>query len=174
VGGNEGLEARVAFLEDQLLAAHKGRALIYAAIFDELARRFGEAEAEAIMKAAIYRRGAEIGRRFAAFAPADLPGLCRAFLDTVPDRGRLFEPEVLRCDERELAVYMHRCPLKEAWQEAGLPDERVATLCRIAGHIDDGTFEAAGFRFAGRTWRPGEAGCCTLLVRPGPPPAQGR
>lgn len=174
MGDGEGLEARVAFLEEQLLAAHKARALFYAAIFDELFRRLGEAEAEALMKAAVYRRGAEVGRRFAAFAPSDLTGLARAFLDFVPDRGRLFEPEVRRCDAEELVIHMHRCPLKEAWQEAGLPEERVARLCRIAGHVDDGTFEAAGFRFAGRTWRPGEEGCCTLVVRPGPPrPAGG-
>jgi predicted ArsR family transcriptional regulator len=167
------LRERVAFLEDQLLAAHQGRGLVYAALFDELARRFGEAEAEAIMKAAIYRRGAEVGRRFAAFAPADLEGLCRAFLDFVPDRGRLFEPEVRRCDREELEIHMHRCPLKEAWLAAGIPEERVATLCRIAGHVDDGTFEAAGFGFAATTWRPGREGCCTLRVRPGPDAGRG-
>ena len=165
----EALRERVRFLEEQLLAAHQGRGLVYAALFDELARRFGEAEAEAIMKAAIYRRGAEIGRRFAPFAPNDLEGLCRAFLDFVPDRGRLFAPEVRRCDGSELVIHMHRCPLKEAWLAAGLPEERVATLCRIAGHVDDGTFEGAGFTFAGRTWRPGQEGCCTLVIRPGPP-----
>lgn len=169
----EALRERVSFLEDQLRAAHRGRGLFYAAMFEELARRFGEAEAEAIMKAAIRRRGAEVGRRFTAFAPNDLEGLCRAFLDFVPDRGRLFEPEVRRCDRDELVIHMHRCPLKEAWLEAGLPEERVATLCRIAGHVDDGTFEAAGFRFAGTTWRPGQEGCCTLVIRPGPPATGG-
>jgi hypothetical protein len=167
VGDTGELEARIAFLEDQLVAAHETRALFYAAMFDELARRFGEAEAEAIMKVVTYRRGAEVGRRFAGFAPADLAGLCRAFLDFVPDRGRLFAAEVLRCDGEELAIRMHRCPLKEAWQKVGLPDERVAALCRIAGRVDDGTFEAAGFRFAGTTWEPGREGCCTLVIRPG-------
>jgi hypothetical protein len=164
----EALRERVRFLEGELETAHRGRGLFYAAIFDELTRRFGEAEAEAIMKAAIWRRGAEVGRRFAAFAPADLEGLCRAFLDFVPDRGRLFDPEVRRCDAHELVIHMHRCPLKEAWLEAGLPEERVATLCRIAGYVDNGTFEGAGFTFAGRTWRPGQEGCCTLVIRPGP------
>ncbi|MDW8371515.1 MAG: L-2-amino-thiazoline-4-carboxylic acid hydrolase, partial [Geminicoccaceae bacterium] len=168
VAEGEDLRERVAFLEGQLEAAHKARALLYAAMFDELARRFGEAEAEAIMKAVTYRRGAEVGHRFAAFAPADLAGLCRAFLDFVPDRGRLFDPEVRRCDARELVIHMGRCPLKEAWLEAGLPQRRVETLCRIAGKVDDGTFEAAGFRFAGTTWKPGQPGCCTLVIRPGP------
>ncbi|MCS6878426.1 MAG: L-2-amino-thiazoline-4-carboxylic acid hydrolase [Geminicoccaceae bacterium] len=162
----DALRERVAFLERELEAAHKTRALFYAAMFDELARRLGEAEAEAIMSAVTYRRGTEIGRRFARFAPADLAGLCRAFIDFVPDRGRLFDPEVRRCDESELVIHMRRCPLKEAWLEAGLPPERVATLCRIAGRIDDGTFEGAGFAFAGTTWRPGETGCCTLAIRP--------
>lgn len=169
----ESLRERVAFLEGQLLAAHQGRGLFYAAMFEALARRLGEAEAEALMKAAVYARGAEIGRRFAAFAPNDLEGLRDAFLDFVPDRGRLFEPEVRRCDGEELVIHMHRCPLKEAWLAAGIPEERVATLCRIAGHVDDGTFEAAGFRFAATTWRPGQEGCCTLAVRPGAPRAGG-
>lgn len=164
----EQLRERIAFLERELEAAHKTRALFYAAVFEELARRLGEAEAEAIMSAVTYRRGAEVGRRFAAFAPADLVGLCRAFLDFIPDRGRLFDPEVRRADAQELVIHMRRCPLKEAWLEAGLPPERVATLCRIAGRIDNGTFESAGFSFAGTTWTPGTTGCCTLVIRPGP------
>jgi hypothetical protein len=46
--------------------------------------------------------------------------------------------------------------------------EKIATLCRIAGVVDDGTFEAAGFNFSADTWRPGEEGCCFLHIRPGP------
>ena len=43
----------------------------------------------------------------------------------------------------------------------------VATLCRIAAEIDRGIFEGAGFRFHAETYRPGDAGCCFLHVRPG-------
>lgn len=145
------------------------RALIYAAFYEALAERHGEAEAEAIMKTAIYRRGREIGQRFAEYGPGDLEGLKAAFLDFVPDQGRLFQPEVKRSDRDGLDIKFHACPLKEAWQQAGLAPERIRTLCRIAGVVDNGTFEAAGFAFSAETWQPGDEGCCFLHVRPGGP-----
>ncbi len=154
-------------LRRQLKEAHMSRALVYAAFYEALAERFGAETAEEVMKRAIYRRGREIGKRFAAYGPADLKGLCAAFLDFVPDRGRLFAPEVLRADDEALDIKFQACPLKEAWQAAGLADERIATLCRIAGVVDNGTFEAAGFAFAAETWRPGLEGCCSLHIRPG-------
>jgi len=40
-----------------------------------------------------------------------------------------------------------------------------ATLCRIAGAVDRGMFEAAGFAIENRTWTPGAPGCCHLSVR---------
>lgn len=154
-------------LRRQLKEAHQSRAMICAAFYDALAARFGAAVAEEVMKEAIYRRGREIGARFAGYGPADLEGLCGAFLDFVPDQGRLFQPEVRRCDRSGLDIKFHACPLKEAWQAAGLPEEKIQTLCRIAGVVDNGTFEAAGFAFHAETWRPGEAGCCFLHIRPG-------
>jgi hypothetical protein len=154
-------------LRRQLKEAHMSRGLVYAAFYDELHRRFGEEVAEEVMKAAIYKRGLEIGRRFARHGPSDLAGLKDAFLDFVPDKGRLFQPEVTRCDESGLDIKFHACPLKEAWQQAGLAPDKIATLCRIAGVVDNGTFAAAGFAFAAETWRPGGEGCCFLHIRPG-------
>jgi hypothetical protein len=154
-------------LRRQLKEAHMSRAMVYAAFYEALAERFGADVAEEVMKRAIYRRGREIGERFAGYGPDDLAGLCAAFLDFVPDRGRLFQPEVRRADAAALDIKFRACPLKEAWQAAGLPEERIATLCRIAGVVDNGTFEAAGFAFSAETWQPGEDGCCFLHVRPG-------
>jgi L-2-amino-thiazoline-4-carboxylic acid hydrolase len=154
-------------LRRQLKEAHMSRAMVYAAIYDELVERLGESAAEEVMKAAIYRRGLEIGRRFSKFGPADIEGLRNAFLDFVPEKGRLFQPEVRRCDAGGLDIKFHACPLKEAWQAAGFAPEKIATLCRIAGVVDDGTFAAAGFSFSAETWRPDEEGCCFLHIRPG-------
>lgn len=156
-------------LRRQIKEAHMGRAMVYAAFYDELCARFGAEVAEDVMKAAIYQRGLAIGQRFADHGPADIEGLRDAFLDFVPDKGRLFKPEVRRCDAHGLDIKFHACPLKEAWQSAGLAPDKIATLCRIAGVVDDGTFEAAGFDFAADTWQPGEEGCCFLHIRPGPP-----
>ena len=48
-----------------------------------------------------------------------------------------------------------------------MPEADIATLCHVAGRIDDATFEAAGFAFHADTWRPGGEGCCYLHIRPG-------
>lgn len=155
-------------LREQVYSAFKHRAMIYYHFFDELRGELGEARAIAIMKRAIERRGREIGLQFAGYGPSDLAGLRTAFLAGVPDEGRMFAPEVVRADTEALDIKFHRCPLKEAWQEAGLPESDIATLCHVAGRVDDATFEAAGFRFHADTWQPGREGCCHLHIRPGP------
>ena len=154
-------------LRDQLYASFKHRAMLYYLIFDELRRALDEPQAIAIMQRAIRRRGEVVGQRYAAFAPADLPGLRDAFLANIPDAGRMFSAKVTRCDARQLDITLQSCPLRDAWQEAGLPDQDVATLCRLAAAIDEGTFEGAGFTFSADTWRPDCDGCCHLHIRPG-------
>ena len=79
----------------------------------------------------------------------------------------MFDPEVERSDAEALDIKFRRCPLKEAWQEAGLSDADVATMCEIAAEIDVGTFEGAGFCFRADTWTPDGDGCCHLHIRPG-------
>jgi hypothetical protein len=96
-----------------------------------------------------------------------MSGLKDAFLEFVPDDGKMFQPELLRCDAEGIDIQFHRCPLKEAWQEAGLSDNEVAKMCKIAARVDNGTFEGAGFKFSADTWRPGGDGCCRLHIRPG-------
>ncbi len=155
-------------LRSQLYESFKNRALIYHLIFDELREELGQDRAEEILSRAIYRRGQQRGReKYARFAPADLAGLKAAFLEGVADEGKMFQPEVLRDDAQGLDIQFHACPLRDAWQQAGLADEDVAVLCRIASQIDEGTFEAAGFRFSIDTWQPGGQGCCRLHIRPG-------
>jgi hypothetical protein len=154
-------------LRRQLYDSYKNRARIYYLIFDELRQQLGPEQAEALMMRAIYRRGVELGRaKFAQFAPSDLAGLEAAFLDGIPDNRRMFGPEVLRSGADAVDIKFHACPLREAWQEAGLSDEEVATLCRIAARIDNGTFEGAGFSFSADTWQSGGGdGCCCLHIR---------
>ena len=141
---------------------------MYWHVFDELRKALGEPQATGLMARAIEARGREIGRQFARYAPADLAGLRDAFIGGVPDEGRMFAPRVERCDAAALDIALQRCPLKEAWQAAGVSDSDVAALCRIAGRVDNGTFEAAGFEFSADTWQPGRDGCCHLHIRPGP------
>jgi hypothetical protein len=155
-------------LRRELYDSFKNRAAIYYLIYDEMRRELGAERAEAILSRAIYRRGEQKGKpKYGPYAPADLAGVRKAFVAGSADGGRLFQPEVVREDAEALDIKHHRCPLKEAWQEMGLPDEEVATLCRIAARVDDGTFESAGFRFSADTWQPGGEGCCYLHIRPG-------
>lgn len=119
------------------------------------------------MKRAIYRRGVQKGGKYASFAPGDMEGLKEAFIGGIPDDGAMFKPEVLRCDADGLDIKFHGCPLRDAWVEMGLPGDEIATICRIAARIDNGTFEGAGFEFSADTWQPGGEGCCHLHIRPG-------
>jgi hypothetical protein len=155
-------------LRRELIDSYKNRAIIYYLIYDELRKEIGPERAEAVLGRAIYRRGAQKGApKYGKFAPNDLAGVREAFISGSADGGRLFQPEVVREDAEGLDIKHHRCPLKEAWQEMGLPEDEVATLCRIAAKVDDGTFESAGFRFSADTYTPGGEGCCYLHIRPG-------
>jgi hypothetical protein len=157
-------------LREQLYASFKNRALLYYLIYDEMRGELGAARAAEIMKRAIYRRGKAHGMKYAKYAPANLEGLRQAFLGGIPDDGKMFSPELEHADAERLDIKFHRCPLKEAWQEAGLSDDEVATLCAIAATIDNGTFEGAGFEFSADTWTPSGDGCCHLHIRRGKRP----
>jgi hypothetical protein len=154
-------------LRQQLYDSFANRAHIYYLIFDQLRAEFGAERAAALLGRAIYRRGVQKGTAYAAFAPRDLEGLKTAFVGSLPDDGALFAPEVVRCDAAGLDVKFHRCPLKQTWLDAGLGQEEVALLCRIAAQVDSGMFEAAGFGFQADTYQPGGEGCCFLHIRPG-------
>ena len=154
-------------LRKELVASFKNRAMLYHHFYRELSAEVGKAKAAEIMQRAIYARGVEVGRQFAAHAPRDMEGIKEAFMGFLPDQGALFAPELERCDAQGVDIQFHRCPLKEAWQEAGLTDTEIKELCNIAGKVDNGTFESAGFAFHAETWEPGREGCCHLHIRPG-------
>ena len=150
-----------------LVAQMKNRALVYMEMYDVLVEDLGEKKAEELLTRAIYNRGKAMGRNFAKYGPTDLDGLQKAFLASVPGGEAIFKPQVLKQGGAELEIQLHGCPLKDAWREAGLTEKKVETLCRIAGAVDKGLFEGAGFKFANRTWKPGAAGCCFLHIERG-------
>jgi len=154
-------------LRQQLYAAYKNRAMMYYYIFEELKKEVGADKAADIMKRGIYNRGIDIGKKYLQFSPTNFEGLKNAFLAGSADQGKMFQPEVRRCDQDGLDILMQSCPLKEAYQEAGLSDQQIATMCEIAAVVDYGTFEGAGFKFSAETWKPGQDGCCLLKIRPG-------
>ena len=121
------------------------------------------------MKRAVYKRGLEIGARFARFAPSDMAGLKDAFLAFIPDPEMTFNPQLQSCSAAGIDIELATCPLKDAWRQAGATDEDVVIMTEIAGAVDKGTFEGAGFSFEPDTWRPGRQGCCRLHIRPRTP-----
>ena len=152
-------------LREELDAANENRAIVLKMIFDELRDEFGEDRAKELMKRAIYKRGKMIGEKFAQYAGGDFQGLCDAFVGGIPDEGRMFAPEVTKCDEEGLDVTFSNCPLKNAWAGLGLPDEEMATLCEVCGIVDYGTFEGAGFEFEMTALPEGSKDRCYLKIR---------
>lgn len=152
-------------LRTELYASNENRALIYKLIFDEMRDEFGEEKAKEVMKRAIYKRGEQIGENFKQFAHGDFKGLCDSFVGGIPDDGQMFQPEVTKCDEEGLDITFSNCPLKNAWRDLGLSDQECATLCEVAGIIDYGTFEGAGFDFQMTAMPEGSMEKCYLKVR---------
>ena len=153
-------------LRKELYGMFTNQGMLYWHFFDSMRKTVGEEKAMALMKDAIYQLGLRIGKRFAKYAPNDMIGLRDAFLNFVPDDTATFQPEVLRCDVDTLDIKIGRCLLKDAWQSAGISDEDVMKLCEIAGCVDNGTFEGAGFAYSADTWKPGHDGCCHMHIRP--------
>ncbi|TIX45689.1 MAG: hypothetical protein E5V36_04810, partial [Mesorhizobium sp.] len=148
-----------------LESAFRNRADLYRLFLNELTAELGAEKAEAIMIRIIEQRGKEVAAvAFADFGPNDAPAIGEAFLAVSPDGGRIYPTDVERGPDR-IAFKVRRCPLKDAWVEAGVGDEKLAKLCRIAGAFDRGLFEATGVRFDNVTWTPGHgSGCCHIAL----------
>ncbi len=156
---------RAGKLSRELDAAFRNRADLYRLFLEELTAELGAEAAEAVMIRTIERRGREVAAlAFAGFGPNDARAVGEAFLAVSPDDGRMYPTDVERSDSG-IAFKVRRCPLKDAWVEAGVGDDRLATLCRIAGAFDRGLFEATGVRFDNVTWAPGHgSGCCHIAL----------
>lgn len=159
-------QSRADKLARELDSAFKNRADLYRLMLDELTGEMGAARAEAAMIRAIEKRGQEVAAvAFSEFGPNDARAIGEAFLSVSPDDGRMYPTDVERCKD-SITFKVKRCPLKDAWMEAGVDDAKLATLCRIAGAFDRGLFEATGIRFDNVTWTPGHgSGCCHIMLR---------
>jgi hypothetical protein len=160
--------ARAEKLARELEAAFRNRADLYRLFYDELVRRFGEDTAEDIMIRTVEKRGQEVAAvAFADFGPQEARAIGEAFLAVSPDGGRMYPTHVSRRPDG-ISFEVRRCPLKDAWVEAGVSEDRLATLCRIAGAFDRGLFESTGIRFENKTWTPGHGtGCCHIHLSNG-------
>lgn len=157
-------EAIVEGLRRELEASFRNRADLYRLMHAELVSELGAERGEALMARIVERRGREVGLAFPARGQG-ARAVGEAFLAVSPDGGRMYPTEVQRHDDG-IDFRVRRCPLKDAWQEAGLDDATTATLCRLASAFDRGLFEAAGVQFRNETWSAGRGGgCCHIMLR---------
>ncbi|MBX3596558.1 MAG: L-2-amino-thiazoline-4-carboxylic acid hydrolase [Rhizobiaceae bacterium] len=160
---------RIQRLRAELEAAFANRGDLYRLVLDQLEEALDAEQAESILASAIEMRGREVARTaFARFGAEDALAIGEAFLDVSPDEGQMYPADVTRYDNG-IEFKVRRCPLKDSWVNAGLSEERIATLCRIAGAFDRGLFEETGVRFENWTWQPGDGpGCCRIRLLDNP------
>jgi L-2-amino-thiazoline-4-carboxylic acid hydrolase len=152
-------------LRQELEEAFRSRAHLYRLFLEELEAEIGVDRAEAVMVRSLERRGQEVAHMLFRDIPPDPQAVGERFLSVSPDGGRMY-PHAREAAEDRFTLRVHRCPLKDAWKEAGLPPQRVAALCRIAGAFDRGLFEAAGVAFSNETWSEARGGgCCWITLR---------
>ena len=135
---------------EQQIDGHRHRALSDLQVWRVLRDELGAVRAEEMLKRAQFAYGHTIGTGFKKFAPADLKGLCDAFLASLPDAGRPFEPEVAHLDSQRLEIRLHRSPYVRTWREAGVSETELGALTRISAAMWAGMFKGAGFRFVGK------------------------
>ena len=96
-------------------------------------------------------------------SPDRFEDLYKAFA-FAPDGGKMFSPKKLKCNNESLEIKFMSCPLKKAWQEIGLNNNELCTLLYCASALDEGTMAEAGFNLKIEPWKPGEEGCCRLMI----------
>ncbi len=151
-----------------VILATKQRAAVYAHLFAVLRRKLGEDEAVALMSEAIRAHGTEKSRRSYSERAlgGDLEQAAREFASPDPVKQLQFAPRVVASGPAEAVISLARCPLVDMWNDMGLPQGDVATLCRIARAVDFGTWEGAlGFSLAFEGTRGEGQGECVLRVR---------
>jgi predicted ArsR family transcriptional regulator len=152
-------------LRRELAEAFRNRAHLYRLMLDVLGERMGTDAAADALAEACHRRGREVAPLLFDGVPPEPEAVARRFLSVSPDGGALY-PHDTEAGPDGFTISVHACPLKQAWLDAGLPAERVALLCRIAGEFDRGLFEAAGVGFENATWSAERGGgCCRIMLK---------
>jgi len=157
--------SRIERLRAELEAAFRNRGDLYRLMYETLGEELGADKAEGLLATAIEERGREVARAaFNGFGANDARAIGEAFLNISPDDGLMYPADVTRFEDG-IEFRVRRCPLKDAWIQAGLDEDRVSTLCRIAGAFDRGLFEETGVRFENWTWKPSDGpGCCRIRL----------
>ena len=115
---------------------------------------------EQVIRSAICKTGLFHGAGYKAQCknPEDIRSFKEVFL---PELGmKTFEMEVVNCDENDLLIHFHYCPLLTAWQKQGFDDETCDKLCDMAMDGDRNIAKAMGYDFhLGKTLAEGDDIC---------------
>jgi hypothetical protein len=144
----------------------KNRALIYREIYLRLSAELGAESAARLMGEAVYERGKDKGEQLRdKIGEPDLARLAGAVMRG-KDEMDAFGHEIVEVTDARAVLRLTRCPLVEAWDEAGLSPDEKKTMCDIACQVDFGKFEGAGYRLKFRC-RIGDGGptCDMELTR---------
>ncbi|HEY5995519.1 MAG TPA: L-2-amino-thiazoline-4-carboxylic acid hydrolase [Candidatus Deferrimicrobiaceae bacterium] len=148
--------------------ATRQRAAVYAHLFKVLKGRLGEQQAIDLMSEAIYNYGKDkSGSEFSAEARGgDLREAAAEFASPDPVKQHQFAPRIVAESDEEVLIAMSGCPLVDEWRGMGLPQDEIATLCRISRAVDHGTWEGAlGCELCFEGTRGEGQGECVLRVR---------
>ena len=129
-------------LEDEI----KNRALIYRDIYLQLSAELGAERATRLMGQAVYERGKAKGEQLRnRIGEPDLARLASTVMEGKNEMDA-FGHQVVEVSDTRAVLRLTRCPLVEAWDEAGLSPDEKRTMCDIACQVDFGKFEGAGYR----------------------------
>jgi hypothetical protein len=141
-------------------AAIKDRAVWFAFLYEEFARRLPEAEVEQAARRAIFEFGRLKGK--SDVQPFD----SRAWVERHKQKGSadVFDSDV-EVHDGYAVQQMKRCALVEAWKELGYPPEKVALFCDIAMEGDRGRADFHGIRMELKeSLGKGDCFCCLVIT----------
>lgn len=129
---------------DLLRGAIEHRAT-WMALMMEAARKAG-LDPEAFTRAAILKCGHFHGANIQSSQIEEgLPGFKDAFIPEVTQKT--FEMDVVRCDEDQLHIEFHYCPLVNAWLKQGVSEEDLKLMCDAAMDGDRGIAAECGYGY---------------------------
>lgn len=146
-------------------AGQSFRARVYVELLREMKAEFGEKKAREVFFRATKNCGEKMCKEFFGVENTyPLPKFKDMLLGSYPAGGALHKPEVVRCNEEELVVCMHDCPVKQAWRSFGLDREEVKEMCYVADGWDHGMFGSM-YDFYVDYWHDDPKDCCTLHMK---------
>jgi len=127
---------------EKIRAAHRKRAEYLYFIYKELCEEVGKAKAQKIIGSALRKAGNYYGKLMSGInTPRDFISLIES-----GNPKEVFGRETITKSDEVGTFTVSYCPLIDAWQKMGLPEDETLKLCDIAMEADFGITEANQLR----------------------------